>query len=494
MAQHADIKSAGPAPISKRDIQTEIDNEWTSLLKIFDGLRAVTTPGTDEPIKKSPTRQERAGVEGLGVPGPPHPISQVIEEAYTIFDYRLRLNDPSCFEFIPSSSSQLAWLADVLVSAFNANAAGSFTAAVPWAVENALVGWLASKVHFPPTAGGIFTSGGSMANMMAIAIARDTKIRPSEFPKATMYVSDQTHFCLSKAVKVLGFQEHQIKTVTSDSSYRMNIESLRTQVIQDRDNGMCPFLVVASFGCTVTGAIDSIEKIAEVAYNESLWLHVDGAYGASAALSRSRPEIATELEGADSIAWDGHKWLFQTYGCGMLLVREKCRLLSSFQVQSSHIDYLAQNDSEPELYDMGLELTRPARAMSLWFTLRTLGIDRVGALIDHGIDLAEMVQGEVKQLPGWEILTPATLAIINFRYRPGRCTEEQLNKVNSEVSQRLMASNTAAIMTVKLRGKVALRMCCINTRIGCRDVKRLVYVLNNTARSALEDMVLGDSI
>ncbi|PLB44135.1 PLP-dependent transferase [Aspergillus steynii IBT 23096] len=471
-----------PQPASPAsDLQSEVEDQWLSLICILQGLQCATTPGLDEPIIQKSTDQDISDLRLLSTPDIPRSISKVIQEAYAIFDHRARTNHPRFFSFTPANATPLTWLGDVIVSAFNAHCGGSLAAAGPCAVESELINWFASRIHFPSTAGGLFVSGASMANMMAMTAARDAKLEWHNHSKGVIYIARHAHNSLYKAARTLGFHAKQIRPVDLDASNRLSTSHLQQLIQSDRQKGLIPFLVIATFGYTETGLVDPLTIISEIARAESLWLHIDGAYGASLSLSISRSGLARHLSTADSVSWDAHKLLFQTYGCGMLLVRDKTHLVSSFHAQSSFLDHTARVQDEPEFWDMGVELTRPARAMSLWFTLRVLGTERIGQLIDHGMGLAEVIQIRLEAMEGWEIITPASLGIITFRYHPKQRQEERLDKLNEAISKVLLDTNTAAIMTVRVGGVLALRICCSNVRLTEDDVEELVGSVDELA-------------
>lgn len=465
------------------DLHEEVDNHWPDVLQTYEDLRSVSNPGKDAIIAKHADEDDLSKIRQLGVPGPPQPLMSVIDEAYQILGYRICTNHPLFLSFTPPSMSDISWIAESLVCAFNAHVGGRVTASGPCALEHTMTEWLASKLNFPPGSGGIFVSGGSIANMMAIAVARDQILKERDSTRAVLYIGDQAHYSIAKAARVLGFRDDQIHSIKSDSRFRICPGDLKNQVRKDKSQGLIPFLVIGSFGCTETGAIDPLEQLADIAGDEKLWLHVDGAFGASVTLSNSHHHVAKDLSRADSIAWDAHKWLFQSYGCGMLLVRDKNILASSFHAKSTLLDNSGRvNNEAAEFWDLGLELTRPSRAMSLWFTLRLLGVERAGQMIDHGIHLTELVEDALRSLPGWDIITPASLAILTFRYNAKGRSEEILEKINTGISKELLDSNAASVMTVRLKdGLLALRVCCINPQLTSDDIAELVANLHHTA-------------
>jgi glutamate/tyrosine decarboxylase-like PLP-dependent enzyme len=189
-----------------------------------------------------------------------------------------------------------------------------------------LIKWLAAQVGLPTEAGGLFVSGGSMANLTAMVVARDHRLKDHERAKGVAYFSDQSHFAVTRALKIIGLVDSQMRTIPSDSMFRMDMVELEKATTEYKAKGLAPFLVVANCGTTNVGAIDPLNEIANLARDQGMWMHVDGAYGASVALSKSHHSLLHELEHADNIAWDAHKWLLQTFGCAMVLVRDKVHL------------------------------------------------------------------------------------------------------------------------------------------------------------------------
>jgi glutamate/tyrosine decarboxylase-like PLP-dependent enzyme len=211
-------------------------------------------------------------------------------------------------------------------------------------------------------------------------------------------------------------------------------------------------------------------------------MHVDGAYGASVALSRRHRGLTDGLGRADSISWDAHKWLFQTYGCGMVLVRDRTHLIESFANNAEYLqDAIADMDT-PNFWDYGVELTRPARAMKLWFTLQVMGEDALGDAIDHGFMLAETLEAQLKALPGWQIVSTAQLGIVTFRYAPAGRDAAQLDALNTLIARRMVEDNLGAPLTTRLDGSVVMRACAISPVASADDIRSMAIAMDALAR------------
>ncbi|OGM46039.1 glutamate decarboxylase [Aspergillus bombycis] len=415
-------------------------------------------------------------------------LEDVLRDADEIFSYRMNTMHPQFFAFIPSGATPVSWLGDSLTSAYNSYAGSSTPGAGVCAVERSMIAWIAERFGLPPSAGGQFVSGASMATLTAVAVARDQRLQVELRHKATVYISEEAHFCITKALHIIGLQDFQVQTIHCDSKYCMDTDRLRQAISEDIADGCKPFLVVATCGTTSTGTIDPLSEIADIADEYGLWMHVDAAYGGSAAFSSAHRSLVSGLGRADSIAWDPHKWLFQTYGCGTILFREKSHPLRSF-ASTAHFCRDVENETDPQNpWNYGIELTRPARHMRLWFSLQVLGMDTIDEMIGRGFELSALAEGEIKKLADWVILAPTSLAIVNFRFAPHGVDERLLDQMNTRVAKDLIADNIAFILTTHLGGVVGLRMCTINPRTTDDDIRRVVRALDCSAQAAYGEL------
>lgn len=442
--------------------------------------------------------QEVALMRALAIPrAQGRPIQQTIEDMLRIMSHRVAVEHPKFFGFIPSPVHETSLLGHIITTMFNVHAGSWFESSGPSAVEDTMLKWLAQQAGLPASAGGVFVSGGSIANLIAIVAARDAKLSFEQRAKAVIYVSEQTHSSVQKGLGIAGFHVTQTRHVECDHFYRMKVSSLRKVIAADKDTGLIPFLIVATCGLTNTGGIDPLHELANVAEAEGLWLHVDGAYGASVILSTHHKNLAEGVARAHSLSWDAHKWLFQTYGCGLVLVREAHHLTQSFAINASYIqDADEATSTDVNFWNRGIELTRPVRAMKLWFTLQTLGVDKVGEFIDHGIRLAELAEQAFRKLENWKIVTPAQLGIVNFSYVASsmnatgeRVVNSSLSEtVNVEVSKRATSQNIAVPLTTRLHGKLNLRMCTISPLLGTDQLLDIVHALDSLAAEIIAEV------
>ncbi|MBQ0787249.1 MAG: aspartate aminotransferase family protein [Oceanihabitans sp.] len=380
---------------------------------------------------------------------------------------------PKSYSFVPGPSNFVSVMADTLATGFNIFSGG--WAASPAAAELEIVtmNWLLKLFKFPTKkGGGIFTSGGSMANLTALVTARRQRCG-DDFSKAIIYLSDQAHSSNIKAIRVLGFKKEQIRIIPTDIEFKMAINKLKNAIAKDRLEGLQPFCIIASAGTTNTGTVDPLNEIAKICKTEKLWFHIDGAYGGAAILSKKGSQLLKGIEKADSVAIDPHKWLYQPYEMGCLLVRNHKWLSETFTEKPEYLRDIEGNESEINFYDHGIQLTRRFRALKFYMSMKTFGLSAFKKAVSYSIDLAEEVEADLRKSANWEVVSPATLAVINFRYNPigKNYSEKQLDAINQEISKRVVDSREALLVTTVLQNQVVLRMCLINPRTTFEDVK-----------------------
>ena len=414
-------------------------------------------------------------IKQLGIPQKGRLVEDVVNEMVNdVYPYGHHANHRRYFGFVPSNTTMLSWLGDILTTAFNRHAGGYANFPVGCNIENQVISWLCEKAGYDKKAGGLFVSGGSMANMSALTIARDHLLTEDTWHLGVAYVSSQTHSSVAKGLRVIGIGNKRIRVVPCNEHFEMDMNTLEKMIEEDKKAGLLPFTVIASAGTTNTGSIDPLEEIASICEKHQLWMHVDGAFGASILLSNTYRHLLKGIEKADSISWDAHKWLFQTYGCGMVLVKDKTNMLNSFHVSPEYLKDLERDDDCINPFDLGIELTRPARGLKLWLTLQVLGSDRVSDCIDHGVYLAKLTQSELEKLEDIEIVSSAKLAMINFRFNPTHLSEEEKDELNLQISKKIVDSGVAGIFTTILNGKKVLRMCAINPETTKEDIQATI--------------------
>lgn len=449
----------------------------------FKGLESLES---NEVVKVADSNQINK-LRNINIPSQGRQVQEVMEEMMKeVYEYGARVNHPRFFGFIPGPADLNSWIGDVMSSAYNLHAGCWMTTSAASFIEKTLIKWLSEKAGYnTEQSSGLFVSGGSMANLTAMVAARDNKLSFDKLHLGTAYVSDQTHSSIKKALKISGISPKNIRKIPSDSNYRMKIDELEKAIRNDITNGLHPFVVIASAGTTNTGSIDPIPEISDICSKYALWMHVDGAYGASILLSENYNHLLKGIENADSLSWDAHKWLFQTYSCAMVLVKDKNDLARSFSENPEYLRDLDINDDEINYGNVGIELTRPTRGLKLWFTLQTLGTSEMSRRIEYGIHLAEDIKNTLLGFENWEIISDPKLAIINFRYSPSGMSEQDIDTLNNNISHLALQENYAGIFTTVLNGKVVLRMCAINHETTENDIKETISKLNEFAKHLL---------
>ncbi|TSE08158.1 pyridoxal phosphate-dependent decarboxylase family protein [Aquimarina algiphila] len=427
--------------------------------------------------KKPVTMASREEMDALlteQIPDQPTPANEVLDFVMDqIIPHSNIVSHPKSYSFVPGPSNYISAMADTIATGFNIFSGG--WAASPAAAELEIItmNWLLDVFGFPTKkGGGIFTSGGSMANLTALATARRIRCG-DDFSKAIIYLSDQAHSSNIKAIKVLGFKKEQIRIIPTDMEFKISINKLKNAIARDRLEGLQPFCIIASAGTTNTGTVDPLNDIATICEREHLWLHIDGAYGGAAILANTGKTLLNGIERADSLTVDPHKWFYQPYEIGCLLVKDHNWLSSTFSEKPEYLRDIEGNESEINFYDHGIQLTRRFRALKFYMSLKTFGLNSFRKAIQYNIDLAEQTEDILRRSSHWEITSPATLAIINFRYNPigQHLSEKELDQINQNISNKIVTSREALLVTTILQGQIVLRMCLINPRTTIEDIK-----------------------
>ncbi len=398
------------------------------------------------------------------------------------------VSHPKSFSFVPGPSNFIGAMGDSLASGFNIFSGG--WAASPAAAELEIVtmNWLLKIFGFPIVkGGGIFTSGGSMANLTAIVTARRIKCG-DDFSKAVIYLSDQAHSSNIKAIRILGFKKEQIRIIPTDQEFKFGINKLKNAIAKDRLEGWQPFCLIATAGTTNTGTVDPFLPLASICKQENIWFHIDGAYGGAAILAKNGKVLLKGINKADSLTVDPHKWFYQPYEIGCLLVRNHSWLKNTFTEKPEYLRDVEGNTSEINFYDHGMELTRRFRALKFYMSIKTFGLNEFRKAINYNIALAEKTEAFLRKSPNWEIISPATLAVINFRCNPinKSLSEKKLDKLNQYISKKVVASREALLVTTILNGQVVLRMCLINPRTTFKDVEETISLCEKFAIEGLQ--------
>jgi glutamate/tyrosine decarboxylase-like PLP-dependent enzyme/Flp pilus assembly protein TadD len=421
------------------------------------------------------------------IPKNPADLAEVHREFMTsILPYAARNAHPGFLGWVQGGGTPVGMLAEMLAAGLNANVGGRDQ--IPLEVERQVTDWMRSLFGFPQSASGLMVTGTSMANFLAVVVARDARlgceVRRSgvtqQTQKLTAYASKAVHGCVARAFDFAGLGSDSLRLIPVDNRQRMDLDALATTIAADRQAGCTPFFVVGTAGTVDTGAIDDLAGIASLCAEQQLWFHVDGASGALAVLA---PDLAPRLKGieqADSLAFDFHKWAQVPYDAGFILVRDGEKHKQAFSSSSAYLmrEERGMSAGSPWPCDLGPELSRGFRALKTWATLKVYGTDAIGAVISHSCALARSLASQIAATPELELMATVELNIVCFRYRfgtPGNpVTDEVANELSRKIVIELQESGAVVPSTTLIDGRVAIRAAFVNHRTTRAEVDTLV--------------------
>jgi aromatic-L-amino-acid/L-tryptophan decarboxylase len=384
---------------------------------------------------------------------------------------------PAFLGWVHGGGSVTGMLAEMLAGGLNANLGGRDH--IPIEVERQVAEWARQMFGFPEGASGLFVTGTSIANFMAVLMARDRALGLAvrqqgalpAGPRLIAYASTATHVSIAKAMDMAGLGSEALRLIPTDALHRIRIPELRGAMAADRKAGLTPFLLVGTAGTVDIGAIDDLDGLSRIASEEGLWFHVDGAFGALAVLA---PDLAPRLKGmerADSVAFDFHKWAQVPYDAGFVLVRDSRQHFAAFATPAAYLRRETRGTAagSPWPCDLGPDLSRGFRALKTWFTVKVYGAAQLGAVISHTCELAQYLKHRVEQIPELELAAPVQLNIVCFRYR-----SDNSDAVNARIAIDLQESGIAVPSTTVLDGRLAIRAAIVNHRTQTCDLDALI--------------------
>ncbi len=399
-------------------------------------------------------------------------LAQLAED---VLPFASRGDHPGFLAFVPFAGTWPGALGDLVASACNVYAGSWMESAGPSQVELEVLGWFADWIGFPPGSAGILVGGGSAANLTAIACAREAAAGAMR-DDLVAYVSDQAHSSLARAARVLGFRPEQLRVLPAGPDFRLRPDVLARALAADRAAGRVPLLVSASGGATNTGAVDPLRELAAVCAEHEVWLHVDAAYGGFAVLTERGRRALDGIELADSVTLDPHKWLYQPYECGCVLVRDGSRLRAAFEIVPDYLHDAVPADGEVNFCDLGVQLTRSARALKLWLSLRTFGVAAFREAIERSLELAARAAERVAASEVLELAAPPSLGVVCFRRRAAG-GEDEVARLNAGLAAALERSEIGLVSSTRLHGRYALRLCVLSHTTRAEDVDRVLDFL-----------------
>jgi glutamate/tyrosine decarboxylase-like PLP-dependent enzyme len=423
------------------------------------------------------------------------PLAQLLDECRTIMDLSRHNGHPRFFGYVASPSTPIGAYGDLIASALNANITCWRSGPAGTELERMVVRWLGSLINYDRDARGLLTSGGSMANMIALLVGNRRKTGAdaskrglwNSGPPMTIYASSEAHMSIAKAADILGFGRDHVRLIPCDDRQRIRVDLLREKIEADRSEGLRPFCVVGSAGTVNTGVVDPLSDLASIAAEFDLWFHVDGAYGAPGVLDERKRHLFAGLERADSVSLDPHKWLYVPVDAGCLLFRDTAAAKATFSTDEA--DYIKTHGYVDEeafaFWDYGVELSRRFRALKIWLTLQYYGSRRIAEAISEDISLAEYLGEVVSNADDFELLAPLELSICCFRYVPANhLSETELDKLNERIMERVQKGGRAYLSNATVGGHFALRACITNFRTTKNDIDQTIAAV----REAAEDL------
>ena len=416
------------------------------------------------------------------LPHSPTPLSEVYREvSETLMPYPMGNIHPRFWAWYMGASNFTGALADFLAAVQGSNLGGGNHAAA--LIDEQVVDWCKEMIGFPASASGTLVSGGSMANIIALIVARNVKagidvrehgVAATERP-LRFYASDQIHSCHRKAIEAMGLGNCALRRIPTGDDLRIDLGALAIAIERDRAAGFQPACVIGTAGTVNTGAIDDLEALADLAAQENLWFHVDGCIGALIAIAPDNAHRVRGLERADSVALDPHKWLHAPFEVGCVVVRDAAAHVSSFSMDEEYPEKTPRGIASARwLHEYGLQTSRGFRALKVWMALKEHGAEKFGRLIDQNIAQAHYLDGLIASEPCLEIVARASINIVCFRYRAPALGEKALKGLNLEIMMRLQEDGIAAISDTTVRGKHSLRVAINNHRTRRSDLDLLV--------------------
>ena len=381
---------------------------------------------------------------------------------------------PRFFGYVLGSGEPVGAIADLLVSVLNQNVTSWRSGPAAVTIERLVVRWLGEFIGCRGFAGSL-TGGGSSANLMGLAIAREAKAPANEngAQVGVIYTSTETHMSIPKAAALLGLGHSSVRLIGVDERFRIKLDELKRAILEDRAAGKRGIAIVGSAGTTNTGSIDPLDALADLAEENDLWFHVDGAYGAFAA--GPAPEKFRGLSRADSLSLDAHKWLYQALDCGCLLYRDQTAAQKAFSHSGEYTKVLSSDPIEGfAFFEESMELSRRFRALKIWLSLRYHGATAFRESIAEDMRLALHLASVIAGNEDMELLAPVELSAVCFRYKPAGKSEEELNALNAEIVRRSQRAGRVFFSNAVIHGKFALRACIVNHRTTQKDVEEVV--------------------
>jgi glutamate/tyrosine decarboxylase-like PLP-dependent enzyme len=481
--------SAKPSELVSPDEETSLDPEdWEELRRLghqaFDDMIEYLQSVGDRPAWQ-PLPQAAKRIFKEDVPRQGTARGEVYEQIREhVLPYPTGNIHPRFWSWVGGTGTPTQLIPDLVASAMNSAALGFDEVASSY-VELQLLNWFKSLLGYPADASGLLVSGGSMANLVGLAVARthaapynvrDQGVNVRDYPRLMYYMSSEGHSSLRKAVELLGLGSESLRIVPVRDDFTIDTGALRSAIREDRDAGHLPACIIATAGTVNTAAIDPLDEIANIAAEEKLWVHADAAFGGFAKLSPESAHLVDGLERADSLAFDLHKWLYVQYDCGCVLIKSDDTHRNTFSVTPSYLRKFDRGlaSGPVNLSEYGVQLSRSFKALRAWTALKTEGADRYGQQIEQNIQQAKYLTRLVEDSDELELLAPTPMNIVNFRYLDESLSDEKLDDLNAEILMQLHERGIATPSSTVLNSRFSIRVAICNHRSKRSDFDALV--------------------
>ncbi len=459
-------------------------DDWSEMKRLSEGIVADALSYLRDVRQRAAWQEMPPEVKSRflePLPPGPQPLETVLQTiAEDVMPYAMGNVHPRFWAWYMGSGNMTGALADFIAAVQGSNLGGGSHAAA--LVDRQVVDWCKEIVGFPPSASGTLTSGGSVANLIGLTVARNVKsgidlrelgLSALEKP-LRFYASDQVHSCHQKAIEQLGLGNRALRRIPTDDSFRIDIAALRRAIAEDCAAGFQPACIVANAGTVNTGAIDDLEALADLAAEENLWLHVDGCIGALLAIAPRHKSLVAGLDRADSLALDPHKWLHAPFDVGCCLVKDRNAHRAAFATMPEYLETSPRGLASGEwLYEFGIQTTRSFRALKVWMALKEHGAEKFGRLMDQNVEQAKYLTRLVEAEPLLSLMAPTAINIVCFRFDPGGIDEAALKPLNIEIMVGLQEDGVAVLSDTTLRGGHCLRVAICNHRTRRSDLELL---------------------
>lgn len=492
------MKSPSGAPvIEQRDAPLNIDAETfrQNGYRLIDQVASLLESLSERPVTKGEQPKEiRSFLGNKSLPKNGTPLEDIFQNATELlFEHSLFNGHPRFWGYITSSAAPAGILSDLLASSINANAGAYILSPMATEIERQTIRWIAELIGFPKDCGGIFVSGGNMANITGLLAARKPKANWDicqtglNNRQMLIYCSKGTHTWINKAADLLGFGTNNIRWIEMNEQQQINTQALEQQIITDQKEGHLPFVVIGTAGSVSTGSIDALTELSLICQRYNLWFHIDGAYGAPAAAVPEVSHLFKGLEYADSIALDPHKWLYSPLEAGCILTRNAQALQETFSFRPEYYNFDGkQDDPVVNFHESGFQNSRGFRALKTWITLQQAGKNGYIKMIGDDIKLAKRLFELAQDHKELEAVSNH-LSIVSFRYIPEGFdlksdSSNYLNQLNEAILNLIQGGGEAFVSNAVIDNKYCLRVCIVNFRTTIEDIEALVEIVVKTGR------------